>query len=81
MTVFHGVGKSFYFYDPDGNQVEVYRNVPPEEYRKIRYPTRTTLPAAKRMNWTGKIAQRPGLRRAVDSGSFRSQEQRALKGG
>jgi len=34
MTVFHGVAKSIYFYDPDGNQLEVYCNVPPEEYRK-----------------------------------------------
>ena len=34
MTVFHGVAKSIYFYDPDGNQLEVYCNVPPEEYRQ-----------------------------------------------
>jgi catechol 2,3-dioxygenase len=34
MTVFHGVAKSIYFYDPDGNQLEVYCNVPPDEYRK-----------------------------------------------
>jgi catechol 2,3-dioxygenase len=33
-TVFHGVAKSIYFYDPDGNLLEVYCNVPPEEYRK-----------------------------------------------
>ncbi len=33
-TVFHGVTKSIYFYDPDGNMLEVYCNVPPEEYRK-----------------------------------------------
>ena len=33
MTVFHGVAKSIYFYDPDGNQLEVYCNVPPEQYR------------------------------------------------
>lgn len=33
-TVFHGVAKSVYFYDPDGNMLEVYCNVPPEEYRK-----------------------------------------------
>ncbi|MGH7872576.1 MAG: VOC family protein [Candidatus Binatia bacterium] len=33
-TVFHGVAKSIYFYDPDGNVLEVYCNVPPEEYRK-----------------------------------------------
>ena len=33
-TVFHGVAKSIYFYDPDRNLLEVYCNVPPEEYRK-----------------------------------------------
>jgi catechol 2,3-dioxygenase len=33
-TVFHGVAKSIYFFDPDGNMLEVYCNVPPEEYRK-----------------------------------------------
>jgi catechol 2,3-dioxygenase len=33
-TVFHGVSKSVYFYDPDGNQLEFYVNVPEEEYRK-----------------------------------------------
>ena len=33
-TVYHGVSKSVYFYDPDGNQLELYVNVPEEEYRK-----------------------------------------------
>ena len=33
-TVYHGITKSIYFYDPDGNRLEVYCNVPPEEYRK-----------------------------------------------
>ncbi len=33
-TVFHGVTKSVYFFDPDGNELEVYCNVPPEEYKK-----------------------------------------------
>jgi catechol 2,3-dioxygenase len=33
-TVFHGISKSIYFNDPDGNMLEVYVNVPPEEYRK-----------------------------------------------
>lgn len=33
-TVFHGVSKSVYFYDPDGNRLELYVNVPQEEYRK-----------------------------------------------
>lgn len=33
-TVFHGISKSVYFNDPDGNMLEVYCNVPEEEYRK-----------------------------------------------
>ena len=33
-TVYHGVSKSVYFYDPDGNRLELYVNVPEEEYRK-----------------------------------------------
>lgn len=33
-TVFHGIAKSIYFLDPDGNLLEVYCNVPPDEYRK-----------------------------------------------
>ena len=33
-TVYHGITKSIYFFDPDGNRLEVYCNVPPEEYRK-----------------------------------------------
>ena len=33
-TVFHGITKSVYFFDPDGNRLEVYCNVPKEEYRK-----------------------------------------------
>jgi catechol 2,3-dioxygenase len=32
-TVFHGVTKSIYFFDPDGNLLEVYCNVPPQVYR------------------------------------------------
>ena len=33
-TVYHGITKSVYFYDPDGNRLELYVNVPAEEYRK-----------------------------------------------
>ena len=33
-TTFHGITKSVYFNDPDGNTLEVYANVPAEEYRK-----------------------------------------------
>jgi len=32
QCVFHGITKSIYFFDPDGNQLEVYCNVPEEEY-------------------------------------------------
>ena len=34
FTVDHGVTKSVYFFDPDGNRLELYVNVPAEEYRK-----------------------------------------------
>lgn len=34
QTVFHGATKSIYFFDPDGNELEVYCNVPQEEYKK-----------------------------------------------
>ena len=33
-TVYHGITKSVYFFDPDGNRLELYVNVPDEEYRK-----------------------------------------------
>ncbi len=33
-TVFHGITKSIYFFDPNGNLLEVYCNVPPGEYNK-----------------------------------------------
>ena len=33
-TVFHGATKSIYFLDPDGNELEVYCNVPQDEYKK-----------------------------------------------
>jgi catechol 2,3-dioxygenase len=33
-TTFHGVTKSIYFSDPDGNMLEVYVNVPEEQYSK-----------------------------------------------
>ena len=33
-TVYHGITKSIYFFDPDGNRLELYCNVPREEYRK-----------------------------------------------
>ena len=33
-TTYHGISKSVYFNDPDGNMLEVYCNVPEDEYRK-----------------------------------------------
>jgi catechol 2,3-dioxygenase len=58
-AVFHGVTKSVYFYDPDGNMFELYCNVPPEEYRKS-----TTNPygAGKDIDdeLRGAVPQRPG---------------------
>lgn len=33
-TTFHGISKSVYFQDPDGNMLEFYCNVPEAEYRK-----------------------------------------------
>lgn len=32
FTVNHGVSKSIYFRDPDGNELEVYSDNPPEEF-------------------------------------------------
>lgn len=36
FTVHHGITKSVYFTDPDGNQLEVYCDVPPAERPKMR---------------------------------------------
>jgi catechol-2,3-dioxygenase len=33
-TTYHGVTKSVYFFDPDGNRLEVYCNVPAEQFLK-----------------------------------------------
>jgi catechol 2,3-dioxygenase len=38
QCVFHGVTKSIYFHDPDGNILEVYCNVPDEEYESMPNP-------------------------------------------
>jgi catechol 2,3-dioxygenase len=38
FTVNHGVTRSIYFLDPDGNQLEVYVDNPPEEIAKMRDP-------------------------------------------
>ncbi len=35
FTVNHGITKSVYFRDPDGHELELYCDNPPEEYRKL----------------------------------------------
>ena len=35
FTVNHGITKSVYFFDPDGHELEVYCDNPPEEYAKL----------------------------------------------
>ena len=35
FTVDHGITKSVYFHDPDGHELEVYCDNPPEEYAKL----------------------------------------------
>ena len=59
-AVFHGITKSVYFYDPDGNLFEFYCNVPPEEYRKS---TANPCGAEKDIDdeLEGKVPQRPEL--------------------
>jgi len=58
-TVFHGVAKSIYFFDPDGNMLEVYCNVPPEEYRKaVSNPYSVYGSIDDELQ--GKIPQKPG---------------------
>ncbi|MBI3061362.1 MAG: hypothetical protein HYY83_05225, partial [Deltaproteobacteria bacterium] len=48
-----------YFYDPDGNMLEVYVNVPPEEYRKT-VPHPYGLYGDITAELDGKTPQRPG---------------------
>ncbi len=58
-TTFHGVAKSIYFNDPDGNLFEVYCNVPPEEYRKsVSNPYSRNGAIEDELD--GKIPQKPG---------------------
>jgi len=35
FTVNHGITKSVYFFDPDGHELEVYCDNPPEEFAKL----------------------------------------------
>lgn len=58
-TVFHGVTKSIYFFDPDGNMLEVYCNVPPEVYRKS-VPNEFGSFGDIEDELAGKVPQRPG---------------------
>ena len=58
-VVFHGITKSIYFYDPDGNMLEVYCNVPPDEYRKtVKNPYGLYGDISTELE--GKTPQRPG---------------------
>jgi catechol 2,3-dioxygenase len=58
-VVFHGITKSIYFYDPDGNMLEVYCNVPPEEYRKtVKNPYGLYGDVTEELE--GKKPQKPG---------------------
>ena len=58
-TVFHGVSKSVYFYDPDGNRLELYVNVPAEEYKKsVPHPYSRYGGIEDELD--GKIAQKAG---------------------
>jgi catechol 2,3-dioxygenase len=58
-TTFHGVSKSVYFEDPDGNMLEVYCNVPEEQYRKS-VPNPYSRYGAIDDELEGKIEQREG---------------------
>jgi catechol 2,3-dioxygenase len=58
-VVFHGITKSIYFYDPDGNLLEVYCNVPAEEYRKT-VPNPYGLYGDISAELEGKQPQKPG---------------------
>jgi catechol 2,3-dioxygenase len=37
-TMDHGITNSVYFIDPDGNMIEIYRDVPRAEYPEPEYP-------------------------------------------
>ncbi len=58
-TTFHGVTKSVYFNDPDGNTLEVYCNVPEEEYRQS-VPNPYSRYGAIEDELEGKIPQKAG---------------------
>lgn len=58
-TVFHGISKSVYFTDPDGNMLEVYCNVPEEQYRQS-VPNPYSRYGAIEDELEGRVPQRPG---------------------
>jgi catechol 2,3-dioxygenase len=58
-TVFHGITKSVYFFDPDGNRLEVYCNVPEAVYRKS-VPNPYSRYGSIEDELDGKIPQKPG---------------------
>jgi catechol 2,3-dioxygenase len=58
-TTYHGISKSIYFNDPDGNMLEVYCNVPPEEYRKS-VPNPYSRYGSIEDELEGKVPQREG---------------------
>ena len=58
-TTYHGISKSIYFNDPDGNMLEVYCNVPPEEYRKS-VPNPYSRYGGIEDELEGKVPQKPG---------------------
>ncbi|MCC7081149.1 MAG: VOC family protein [Burkholderiales bacterium] len=58
-TVFHGISKSIYFHDPDGNMLEVYCNVPEDEYRKS-VPNPYSRYGSIEAELEGKVAQMEG---------------------
>lgn len=58
-TTFHGVSKSVYFNDPDGNVLEVYCNVPAEEYLRS-VPNPYSRYGGIEDELEGKIPQKPG---------------------
>ena len=58
-TTYHGISKSVYFNDPDGNMLEVYCNVPPEEYRQS-VPNPYSRYASIEDELEGKVPQRAG---------------------
>jgi catechol 2,3-dioxygenase len=58
-TTFHGITKSVYFFDPDGNRLEFYCNVPEEEYRKS-VPNPYSRYGAIEEELEGKVPQKVG---------------------